>query len=136
DLYTQPRGALLPFGGEVGHKGFGLSLMVDILAGALSGAGCTRPGAPRVGNALFLMGLDGARMTPLAGFPEHLRALVACVRSAALAPGFTEILIPGEPEYRTEARRRRDGIPVDDETWRQIADIARALNVALPEGCG
>jgi uncharacterized oxidoreductase len=133
DLYSQPRGAMLPFGGEVGHKGFALSLMVDILAGALSGAGCTRPDAPRVGNALFLLVIDVARMTPLDAFQERVRALVDYVRSAALAPGFSEILIPGEPEYRTEARRRRDGILVDDETWRQITNIAGSLRVALPE---
>jgi uncharacterized oxidoreductase len=134
DLYTQPRGAILPFGGESGHKGFGLSLMVDILAGALSGAGCSRPNAPRMGNALFLLVIDVAQMTPLSAFHEEVRGLIEYVKSSALAPGFTEILMPGEPEARMEAQRRRDGILVDDETWRQIADIARALNLELPHG--
>jgi uncharacterized oxidoreductase len=133
DLYGQPRGAILPFGGEAGHKGFGLSLMVDILAGALTGAGCSRRDPPRIGNALFLMVIDIGAMTPLSQFDAHVRTLVDYVRSAQLAPGFSEILMPGEPEARTEARRRSTGIPVDEETWRQIAEIAHSLSVALPD---
>jgi uncharacterized oxidoreductase len=134
DLYSQPRGAILPFGGESGHKGFGLALMVDILAGALSGAGCSSPDAPRMGNALFLLVIDVAQMTPLPAFHDQVGCLVDYVRSSALAPGFTEILMPGEPEARTEAQRRRDGIVVDEETWRQITDIARSLNLEMPHG--
>lgn len=132
DLYGPPRGAILPFGGEAGHKGFGLSMMVEILAGALTGAGCSRPNAPRTGNALFLTVIDVAAMTPLSEFQERVRELVEWVKSAALAPGFHEILIPGEPEARAEVRRRRDGIPVDEETWRQLVEIARGLNVTVP----
>jgi uncharacterized oxidoreductase len=133
DLYGTPRGAILPFGGEAGHKGFGLSLMVDILAGALTGADCSQAAAPRVGNAFFLVAIDIAGMTPLSAFDGQVRALIDWVRSAALAPGFDAILIPGEPEAATEARRRAEGIPVDDETWRQMTDFARALGVAIPE---
>ena len=42
-------------------------------------------------------------------------------------PGGGEILIPGEPEARLEAERRRDGIPIEDETWRQIETLAAEL---------
>ena len=41
DLYLDPKGAILPLGGLAGHKGFALSLAVDVLGGALSTAGCT-----------------------------------------------------------------------------------------------
>jgi uncharacterized oxidoreductase len=133
DLYRTPRGAILPFGGEAGHKGFGLSLMVDILAGALTGAGCSQEGAPRMGNALFLIAIDIAAMTPLSAFGEQVQALIDWVRSSALAPGFDAIRFPGEPEAEIEARRQVEGIPVDDETWRQITDFARTLGVVLPE---
>ena len=44
----------------------------------------------------------------------------------------TGILTPGEPEMITEAERRRSGIFVEDETWRQIEDVARGLGVAIP----
>jgi LDH2 family malate/lactate/ureidoglycolate dehydrogenase len=51
------------------------------------------------------------------------------VKSAPLVPGVGEILIPGEPEARLEAQRRRDGIPIEDETWRQIEMLAAELGV-------
>jgi uncharacterized oxidoreductase len=133
DLYGTPRGAILPFGGEAGHKGFGLSLMVDILAGALTGADCSQASAPRVGNAFFLIAIDIAAMTPPSAFGAQVQALIDWVRSAALAPGFDAIRIPGEPEARTEARRRAEGIPVDDETWRQMTEFAGSLGVPLPD---
>jgi uncharacterized oxidoreductase len=132
DLYGTPRGAILPFGGEAGHKGFGLSLMVDILAGALTGGECSQESAPRVGNALFTIAIDVAAMTPPSAFDGQVRALIDWVRSAALAPGFDAIRIPGEPEAQTEARRRVEGIPIDDETWRQIAEFASTLGVSMP----
>jgi len=48
------------------------------------------------------------------------------------APGVREIVMPGVPEFREEARRRREGIPVDAETWRQFAEMARGLGVTDP----
>jgi uncharacterized oxidoreductase len=131
-LYARPRGAILPFGGIVGHKGFGLSLMVDILSGALSGAGCSQANASRLGNAMFLTVIDIARFVPLEEFHAHVATLVDHVRSAKLAPGYEEILIPGEPEFREEQRRQRDGIPIDEESWRQLLRTAESLGVPAP----
>jgi uncharacterized oxidoreductase len=51
-------------------------------------------------------------------------ALMDWVRSAPLAAGAKEILVPGEPEARTERERRADGIPIDDATWKQIQAVA------------
>ena len=51
------------------------------------------------------------------------------MKSAPRAPGFTEILVPGEPEARLEAERSA-GIPIDDETWAQIQGVADDLGVA------
>jgi uncharacterized oxidoreductase len=54
---------------------------------------------------------------------------VAWVKSAPLVPGVGEILVPSEPEARLEAQRRRDGIPIEAETWRQIETLAAELGV-------
>src|SRR5207244_1100221 len=54
-MYGPPHGSLLPFGGMAGHKGFALSMMVELLSGALSRAGCTRGRGVHPGNALFLL---------------------------------------------------------------------------------
>jgi len=128
-LYASPPGAILPLGGStLGHKGFGLSLMVEVLAGALSGAGCSRPDADWPGNGFFCLAIDPLGFQPASALEAAVEGLIAYVKETPLAEGFAEILVPGEPEFRTRARRAAEGIPLDLETWRQI--------VAAAERCG
>ena len=131
DLMESPQGALLPLGGIVGHKGYALALMIDILGGALSGAGCSGSGNTRLQNGVLMIALDIANFTPLDDFYEHVEGLVAHVKASPIAPGFDEILAPGEIEARQTERRLREGIPIDDETWRQIQETA--AEVGIPE---
>jgi uncharacterized oxidoreductase len=127
EYYADPPGSLLTAGE---HKGYGLSLAIEVLAGILSGSGAARgAGAGPVQNGTLMICLDPARFLPLADFHAQLADLVAFVRSAPLAAGAREILIPGEPEARTAAERRAGGIPLDDETWRQIRECAAERRV-------
>jgi len=128
-LYGPPLGSLLTFGGPFAHKTFGLSLMVECLAGALSGAGCSRPDATRIGNATFLLALNIEAFLPLDAFKRHVTDLVAYLKSSRKAPGVTEILVPGEPEARARETCAREGIYVADITWREITDVADRLGV-------
>ena len=130
DLMETPPGALLPLGGIAGHKGYALGLMIDILGGALSGAGCSGSGTTRLQNGVLMIALNIANFTPLDDFYEHIEGLVAHVKASPTAPGFDEILTPGEIETRQTERRLREGIPIDDETWRQIQETA--AQVGLP----
>jgi hydroxycarboxylate dehydrogenase B len=121
EYYTEPPGSLLTAGA---HKGFGLSLAVEILGGILSGAGAAS-GEPSVfRNGTLIVTLDPARFLPLADFHAQVSALLDWVRSSPRAAGATEILVPGEPEARMERERRAAGVPIDDETWRQIRQAA------------
>ena len=130
DLMKTPPGALLPLGGIVGHKGYALGLMIDILGGALSGAGCSGSGNTRLQNGILMMALDIANFTPLDDFYEHVDGLVAHVKASPTAPEFDEILTPGEIEARQTDRRLREGIPIDDETWRQIQETAAEVGIS------
>jgi uncharacterized oxidoreductase len=127
DFIGPPPGALLPM---AGHKGFALSLATDILAGAISGAGCSRPTAKRVGNSFTATLVDPAQLRERGAFDQDVDQLVDYVKSSKLAEGFNEILIPGEPERRERQRRERDGILVDDETWRQLHETAARYGVS------
>jgi uncharacterized oxidoreductase len=129
-FYGPPSGALLPFGG---HKGFALGLVTDILAGALSGAGCSRKDADRVGNAFLVFVIDVDRLRGDQPFYADVEQLVEYVKSSALAPGSTEILVPGEPEALETERRQRNGISVDEETWRQISEVGRKYGVSVAQ---
>ena len=73
--------------------------------------------------------IDPGRFLPAADFHAQVGALFGFVRSAPLAAGAEEILIPGEPEARTSRERRDGGVPIDDETWRQIKECAVEVGV-------
>ena len=132
--YGPPPGAILPLGWPLsGHKGFGLSLVVDILAGALSGAGCSRADPETPGNALFIALLDIAAFAPVAEFRADTERFIDWIKSCPPAAGFDEVLLPGEKSFRTYQRRRRDGLFVDQSAWTQISRLASELQVELPQ---
>ena len=132
-FYGPPAGAILPLGFlQSGHKGYGLSVVVDILSGALSGAGCSKENPPTTGNALFIAVLDVAAFLPLEEFFQHATALIDWIKSSPPAAGFEEILFPGENSHRIYLERSRTGLEVDGKAWDQIAELAAELEVALP----
>ena len=133
DFYTDPPGALLPFGGIAAQKGFGLSLVVDILSGALSGAGCSREGETRPGNGIFVTVFSIASYVELPEFNEEVDRFVKYVKSAQKSPGVEEIFVPGERGFRERERRERDGIYIEDETWEQIKAIADRYQAKIPD---
>lgn len=127
------RGSLLPFGGPAGHKGYGLNVVVDLLAGALSGAGTTGGRGGRQGNAIFLLVVDVAQFVPLEDFAAAVDEFEAFVKSSAPAPGYGEVLMPGEMEVREAERRGAAGIFVEDETWAQVVECAGRVGARLPD---
>ncbi len=131
-FYGPPAGALLPFGGIAAQKGFGLSLVVDILSGALSGAGCTRQGESRVGNGLFITAINIASFVDLPDFNAEVNRFIGYIKSAKKSPGVEAILMPGERGFREQDRRRKEGIFVEDSTWEQIQVIAGKYGVIVP----
>ena len=105
-------------------------MAVDLLAGALSGAGCTGSGT-RVGNAALLMVLNVGQFTPLETYYQQVDDFVEFVRSSPTAAGYDEILMPGEIELRQREKRRQEGIFIEDETWRQVVDCGRKQGATI-----
>jgi hydroxycarboxylate dehydrogenase B len=130
-FYGPPLGALLPLGGLMGHKGYGLTVMAEVFAGILSGAGASGEKTATKGNGLFLQAIDIRVFTPLDTFTERVRQLTAYVKSSRKNPGVDEILMPGEPEYRTTQQRLRDGISVEASIWDEIQAKASELNLTF-----
>lgn len=130
DFYGPPPGALLPFGG---HKGFALALAADILAGALSGAGCSRPDADRVGNSFLLTAIDVDQVRGNSDFNRDVSGLIEFVKSSRIASGYDEIVVPGEPEARIRSQREREGIPVHQDTWKALSAVASRYGVSTSE---
>ncbi|GAA2173910.1 Ldh family oxidoreductase [Agrococcus versicolor] len=112
--------ALLPAGGP---KGYGIGFLVEILGGVLSGAAV----ASGIGNMYsdlsrpqdvghWMLALDAEAFMPLDELTARMDALVAEAHAIAPAPGFDEVLVPGEPEERTRTQRLADGIELPDAT--------------------
>jgi uncharacterized oxidoreductase len=122
-------GMLLP---AAGHKGYGLSLLMEFLGGVLTGRGC--PALPGFvpGNGVLFIVLSIEPFRPVEDFLADGAALCEQVKAVPPAPGFDEVLLPGEPEQRTAERRRAEGIMVDEATWAQLTAAAAALGVAVP----
>ena len=128
-LKSTPRGAILPLGGIVAHKGFGLGIMVEILGGALSGQGCAAGENTMESNGVLFSVFNIEHFSPLEVYYEHVETMMTHIKSSRLAPGFTEILAPGEPEFRMAEQRRKNGIEIDDKTWFDIKDAAALVGI-------
>ena len=133
------KGFLMPLGGLVaGHKGSGLAAAVEILCAVLGGgAMCDEVGSMRqrgrpVGVSQTFLAIDIERFMPLAEFKARLERFVADLKSAAPAEGFDEVLVAGEPEWHTEQKRLRDGIPISDEVWQTLLKLSSQSGVSEP----
>jgi LDH2 family malate/lactate/ureidoglycolate dehydrogenase len=119
-------GALLPFGG---HKGSGMSVMIELLGGLLSGMGTAPTASYGGGSGTVMLALRVGAFTDAGSYAasaEQFReALVTAGRGAAPGP----VLLPGEIEARTKEQRLRDGIPVSPAVLATIYEVTDGLGV-------
>jgi uncharacterized oxidoreductase len=124
-----PGGAILPLGGVVSYKGYCLSFIVEILGGALSGEGCAAGERVMHSNGVLLTVYDLEQFTDREGYYDELETLIRHVQSSRIDPQVGEILVPGEPEFRSARRREVEGIPVDENTWARICKAAQDVGL-------
>jgi uncharacterized oxidoreductase len=125
-----PLGAMVCFGE---HKGYGLAVACELLGGALTGGGVTdhdNKTQRRVLNGMISIVLDPARLGTQQAFAKDAKGFLAWLRSSRPAPGHHRVRIAGEPEREYRATRERDGVPVDDETWKEIRAAAAKLKLS------
>jgi uncharacterized oxidoreductase len=123
DLYAG--GALLP---SAGHKGFALSLLVEIFGGLLAGEGCASIGADP-GNGFFMIAIEPSFFAE-SRFGLAVDEVIETIEACPPARGFTRVTVPGRPELETESRRR-SGISIDDHTFHELNREADRLGIAL-----
>ena len=132
EFYGPPMGAILPFGGSSAHKGFALSIVVEVLSGALGGGGYSgTKKAPRGKNGVFLMAIDIAAFLDPKDFNEQTTEFINWLKSSRLMAGFDEIIVPGELEYRNRKSKEISGIEIDNETWNQLIETGTDLGVKI-----
>ncbi len=126
---VEPFGALRTFGL---HKGYGLALVCELLGGALSGGGTWHSedrSKRRVWNGMLTILIDPRRIEKNNLFGKETSEFLASLRKSPVAPGFDKVRIAGEPEREMRERREKEGIPVDDATWREIHAAAAKLKL-------
>ena len=118
-------GVLLPLGGEEGHKGYGLSVMVEILSALLPGLGFGVDPTGRHNDGCFIACFKVEAFRPLATFKKEVTEFAHYLKATPPQKGVKEVLYPGEVEHRKELDRSKNGIDVDDKTWAKFGEIAK-----------
>jgi LDH2 family malate/lactate/ureidoglycolate dehydrogenase len=136
-------GALLASGG---YKGYGIALAVEILTSVLSGSllspellntsmtgeAISRPGAVVGNQSQIFVALDPTAFAGREVFTAGLARLAEAMKSVDPAPGYEEVLVPGEPEERAAADAAALGVPLADATIALLSDLAEALSLDFP----
>ncbi len=127
-------GNILPF---AGHKGYVVATMMDVLSGILSGshfgADVVGPYAPegRSGVGHLAIALNIGSFRPLTEFCRDMEHLIEAIKGNPPAPGTEELFYPGELEAHAEARNRKAGIVIPEDTLAELD--AAALDLGIPK---
>ncbi|HUX87242.1 MAG TPA: Ldh family oxidoreductase, partial [Chloroflexota bacterium] len=125
-------GLILPM---AGHKGYIISLMIDVLSGVLTGSSFgSSVSSPyyydrRSGSGHLAIALDIGTFMPLATFNSRMDLLLDEIKAAPLAVGFDDVSYPGEPEARNEELNRANGLKLPEQTLRDLDKIAAEVGV-------
>jgi uncharacterized oxidoreductase len=132
--YDEPEAtAVMPLGGfQFGYKGTGLAMMVEMLVGPLSRAGCTK-GPAGGGGGVMVLAIDIEAFTDLDSYQEEVEGLAEWVCGAQPLPDFKKVYAPGEIEVENRERMLVEGIDLPDPTWKEIGEIAQEMGIAVPE---
>ena len=128
DLYNG--GTMLPLGGEMGHKGYGLSIVVDLL-GALLGGGRAGEISAKFTNSASFWALNPNLLVGNSQFFELQKNYFDLIKSSAKKPGVTEVLLPGERELQIYEIRKREGVPVDTGSIEKLDKLASQCKIRL-----
>jgi len=132
-LYGDPPGTILPLGGDQAYKGFGLAFMIEMLCGGLSGGECAFANPPPpLGNCAMFLVINPEFFGGHTHLHREITQLESYVRGVPLIDGVKEVYLPGDPERQTLAKRRAEGVPLDDGNWKALVDLAQQLKVAVP----
>ncbi len=122
-------GVGLPLGGSEGHKGYGLSVMIEIFSGILTGLGFGHEPSGRHNDGCFLAVFNVEAFRPLQDFKREVTEFAAYLKSTPPAAGFEQVYYPGELEHLSTQRLLRDGVSIEDSTWERLRELAGAFGL-------
>lgn len=132
DDFIGGKALMLPLGGEQGHKGYALSVMVDILSGILAGSGTTLHPSADLNNGTFIICIDPEAFTARGQYEKDVTEYVDYLRATPTVPGKPPVQVPGDYEARNRRQRQKDGITVEPSVWEDVSKCAQRLGVGIP----
>jgi LDH2 family malate/lactate/ureidoglycolate dehydrogenase len=129
-------GLMAPLGSPAApHKGFGLGLVFDALAGVLTGAAFARdfPSEPATAGSAFFWALDVEAFLPREEFLARMEVQIEQVKAGERLAGVDELLVPGERSHRCYRELTTRGTaPLSVSTWEALTKACASLSIALP----
>jgi uncharacterized oxidoreductase len=129
-MFREPRGSLLPFGE---HKGYGLAIFCELLAGVLAGGGTIQPENSRLGsivNNMLTFVVDPRCLVDHAWMQAEIDAVVRYVKESPPAAAGGSVMVAGDPERKMLAERMAAGIPVEEATWEEIMQAGEGVGLS------
>lgn len=128
------KGSLIPIGGP---KGSGIAIMVEVLSGILSGAGCAPQlhdlyefDAPQ-GVGHFMGAIDVSHFLDLDAFKTAMSDMIGQIKGLRKAEGFGEILMPGELELNRAETNVENGIELPDPVYQELLELGKPYGLSL-----
>ncbi|MEK9971137.1 MAG: Ldh family oxidoreductase, partial [Ferrovibrio sp.] len=127
-----PPGAVLPLGGmDLGHKGFALGLLVEMLTASLAGSG-RAVGSTQWGARVFIQVIDPAAFGGIEAFTTETEWLAEACRTAPVKPGNPPVRMPGERGLKLRDQQRADGVTLHPEIMPGLRPWSEKLGIELP----
>ena len=125
-------GAILPLGGAEGYKGYGLSAMIELLSGVLTGLGFGVEPTGRHNDGVFFAAFKVDAFRSLDTFKQEVTHFAEYLTQTPPQPGVERVLYPGEIEYLRAQRLRTEGLSIEAMTWEKLSELAAQSNAAMP----
>jgi LDH2 family malate/lactate/ureidoglycolate dehydrogenase len=130
-------GSMLPM---AGHKGYGLALLVEVLAGVLSGSGVTRDVKPWLGvlaegsgTGHTFIAIDVGKFMPIAEFKQRMDEMIRNLHASPKAKGSKRIWLPGEMEWERREVALRDGMLMPEIVLNSLAKLSKEVGREFEE---
>lgn len=132
-MFQEPKGALRTMGL---HKGYGLAVICELLAGAFVGGITSAPGRiadAKIINNMLTVIIDPNAFGTRAAFEAEVDQFSNWVKSSPPAPGVDEVMVPGDPERKSRELRMKEGLPIDEVTWEEILVAGEEVGLSREE---
>jgi L-lactate dehydrogenase len=131
-LFTEPKGTILPLGGiDSGHKGYGLSLLVEALTGGLAGHGRADP-KEGWGATVFLQMIDPEAFAGRAAFERQVDAVARQCRASRPVDPQRPVRLPGERGYRLAKEQQEQGVQLHESILPMLKPWAEKYRIDMP----